>query len=123
VGPQRALELLLTGRILSGREAAEIGLVLEASPRDRVLSRALEIARDVAVHASPVSTSATKRLVWQSLEEADRAAAFQREQRVFRALAAGDDCREGVSAFLEKRSPRWGSSKRAIPPPLGADED
>src|SRR5581483_9171549 len=54
IGFGRAMDLLLTGRIFSGREAAEIGLVSRAIPTDLVLETALQAARDIARNVGPV---------------------------------------------------------------------
>jgi enoyl-CoA hydratase/carnithine racemase len=78
------MELLLSGRIFSGTEAAEIGLVSAALPAADVLPAAQEFARDIAVNTSAVSVAATKALVYRGLEEPDRGAAHRREHEVFR---------------------------------------
>jgi enoyl-CoA hydratase/carnithine racemase len=119
VGTQRALELMLTGRIFSGREAVEMGLGIEALPRAQVLPRARELASEIARHAGPVASAATKLLTYRGLEQPDREAAFELEREVFQTLGEGEECQEGVNAFLEKRSPIWRQSKkRDLPPGL-----
>ena len=117
VGVSRAMELLLSGRIFSGTEAAEIGLVSAALPADEVLPAAQDFARDIAVNTSAVSVAATKALVYRALEEPDRSAAHQREHEVFRWMGRQDDAAEGVTSFLEKRQPRWRLSKNKDFPP------
>jgi enoyl-CoA hydratase/carnithine racemase len=107
VGVARAADLLLSGRTLSGEEAAALGLVNEAVERERVLPRALEIARSIARSAAPVSVAATKRMLWEHLGVADPRVAERREARVFAQLGRLADAREGVEAFLQKRDPRW----------------
>lgn len=113
VGVSRGLELLMTGRTISGREAAEVGLVSEALPADRVLSRALELARDIAENVAPVSAGIVKRLVYSNLAEPDRRAAQRRESALFGWTTRQPDSREGPMAFLEKRPPQWRLSKNA----------
>ncbi len=105
VGFSNAADLLLTGRIVLGKEAAELGLASQALPADQVLPAALEKARDVA-NAAPVSVAISKRLLWESLspsiEEMQR-----REGPLFAWTGNQPDSREGVVSFLEKRAPEW----------------
>src|SRR2546425_6142053 len=68
VGPARALDLLLSARVLLGSEAAELGLVNRALPPDRVVDEALEYAHDLAAHCSPASMATMKRQVYADLE-------------------------------------------------------
>lgn len=110
-GLSRALELLISGRIFSGKEAAEIGLVSKAVPRQEVLSSALELAHDIAANTAPVSVAITKKLVYRFLGETDRKAAKALEDALFAWSGAQEDCAEGIMAFLEKREPKWTMSK------------
>ncbi|HXM58132.1 MAG TPA: enoyl-CoA hydratase-related protein [Candidatus Dormibacteraeota bacterium] len=112
VGVSRAMELLLTGRLFTGAEAAEIGLVSRAVERDQVLPAALEIAEDIAANTAPLSVAVTKRLVYEGLTEPDREAAQGRENAAFWWMGKQADAAEGITAFLEKRPPRWRQSKR-----------
>ncbi len=116
IGYARAMDLLLTGRMFTGKEAAEIGLVSRAVPRDRVLVTATELARDIAANVAPASAAITKRVARQFLEETDRKAALERERILFRWAGQQPDAREGVEAFLERRQARWQVSKHALPP-------
>jgi enoyl-CoA hydratase/carnithine racemase len=113
VGVSRGLELLMTGKMFSGREAAEMGLVSSARPADEVLPAALELAADLAANVAPVSAAIVKRLVYANLSEPDRRAAQAREHRLFGWTTQQPDSREGPLAFVEKRSPRWALSKNA----------
>jgi enoyl-CoA hydratase/carnithine racemase len=105
VGLSRAAELLLSGRMISGREAAAIGLASEALPRDEVLPAAIERALDF-VNAAPVSVALSKRLLWEGLT-ASVPDMMAREFRIFRWVTGQPDAKEGVLAFLEKRPPAW----------------
>lgn len=113
VGVSRGLELLMTGRTITGRQAAQMGLVSEALPAADVLGRALDVARDIAENVAPVSAGIVKRLVYANLAEPERRAAQGREQRLFGWTTAQPDAREGPLAFLEKRTARWQLSKNA----------
>jgi enoyl-CoA hydratase/carnithine racemase len=117
IGISRASELLLSGRVILGKEAAEIGLVSEALPADQVLPRAREIATQIAVNAAPVSVAVTKRMIWESLGIADPAHAAAREQKMFTWSGTQADTREGMRAFFEKRPARWtGKPSSEMPP-------
>ncbi|MCH7787819.1 MAG: enoyl-CoA hydratase/isomerase family protein [Acidobacteria bacterium] len=106
IGHARAAEILLTGRMFSGVEAADWGLANEALPADAVLDRALDVARDIATNTAPVSVGVTKRLLWRDPE--GRSEEIERlETELHHHLMAGPDAREGVVAFMEKRDPRW----------------
>jgi len=107
IGMARASELLLSGRILRGREAAELGLCNEALPKEEVLPRALELARYIAVNSAPVSVALTKQLIWENLGVSNPGSAQRREAKPFAWIGSQPDAREGVLAFLEKRDPEW----------------
>lgn len=105
VGFSNAADLLLSGRMFSGREAAALGLASESVPAGDVLDTALRRAHEYAL-AAPVSVAAAKRLLWQNLG-ADIAATVAVEVPVFAWFGRQPDAHEGVTSFLEKREPRW----------------
>ena len=106
LGETAARDLLLRGRLLSGTEAAEVGLVTRAMPEGRLDARAEELADEMATETSPAAVRLTKEALAQTggmglseaLGYATRLNAFARST---------DDCRAGVRAFLEKRDPPW----------------
>ena len=104
-GERAARELLLEARPVSAAEALELGLVSEVVPEERVMERAIEVARAIAAN-SPMALAASKRLLVESgglaLEEA-LTLAIEANARA----RSSDDLREGVRAFLEKRPPEW----------------
>ncbi len=105
IGERRARDLLLTGRILTAEDACKFGLVNEVIPAERLGDRAREVAGQLLA-ASPTSILYTKRLF------ADLARAqLDRELEVAidasTRIRSTRDFREGLSAFLEKRRPRW----------------
>jgi enoyl-CoA hydratase/carnithine racemase len=111
IGYARAMDLLLTGRIFTGREAAEAGLVSRAVPAGHVLATATEVARDIAVNVAPVSAAITKQVARRFLEETDRRAALEYSRVLFRWAGQQPDAREGVEAFLQRRPAQWQLSK------------
>jgi enoyl-CoA hydratase/carnithine racemase len=106
VGTARALDLLLSGRVVLAEEAMDMGLVNFVVPPDRVLPAALEYARDLAANASPTSMSVVKRQVLRHLDlTLDEALA---ETNALMAESLGrPDVAEGVASFLERRPPRF----------------
>ncbi|MFQ5513974.1 MAG: enoyl-CoA hydratase/isomerase family protein [Myxococcota bacterium] len=103
IGLPRALELLLTGRLVSGRTAAKLGLVNEAVPAERVLERAEELAREIA-SAAPIAVRLTKASVYRGLDWDPVRAAWHEAHAQSRTLET-EDAREGIRALLEKREP------------------
>jgi enoyl-CoA hydratase/carnithine racemase len=106
VGFARAADLLLSGRHFTAEEGVQMGLAARALPPDEVLPAALEYARDLAMHTAPLSVALSKRLLWYQptldADECDRLETAYHEVVMGRA-----DAREGVLAYLERRSPRW----------------
>jgi enoyl-CoA hydratase/carnithine racemase len=114
-GMSGAADILLTGRTFDGHEAQRLGICSRTLPNDQVLPAAMELARDVAEHAAPLSVAVSKQLLWGSWERsADQVEESETEGHQF--LMARADAREGVDAFLEHRPPRWsGSVARELP--------
>jgi enoyl-CoA hydratase/carnithine racemase len=106
VGPARALDLLLSGRVLLGAEAAEIGLVNRAVEGGGVLEEARAYARDMAANCAPSSMAAMKRQVYAALDQDIDSALLEANGLMIASLAA-DDFREGVASFVEKRPPAF----------------
>jgi enoyl-CoA hydratase/carnithine racemase len=106
VGHARAAEILLTGKMFTGVDAAAWGLASEALDADQVLPRALELAHEIATNVAPVSVAVSKRLLWAD-PPATRAQMHQLETDLHLVLMGQPDSREGVLAFLEKRDPQW----------------
>lgn len=104
VGTAVAADLLLTGRSISGADAAARGLANRALPAAEVLAEALTIARDVASNVSPAALALSKQLLWSDLT-ADQVA--EAETRAHRVLMSHPDAAEGPAAWRERRTPRW----------------
>ncbi len=103
MGLPRALELLLTGRIVGGEAAAELGLVNYAVPEAEVLPKARELAAEIAA-AAPIAVRMTKASVYQSVAWDPVSAARAEAHAQSRSLET-EDSREGIQALLEKRDP------------------
>lgn len=106
VGPARALDLLLSARVVFGREAATMGLVNRSFPRERVLDEALAYARELAVNCSPASLSTIKRQVHSDLQRNLSDALHEADRLMLRSFAEPDFV-EGVNSFLERREPHF----------------
>jgi enoyl-CoA hydratase/carnithine racemase len=106
VGPARALDLLLSARVVLAQEAAELGLVNRAVAPERLLEETIAYARDLAVNCSPASMATIKRQVYADLEHtlADTIAAAD---RLMLASFTAPDFAEGVSSFVERREPSF----------------
>ena len=111
IGVTRSLELLLSGRTFSGREAAEWGLASRSLPKGEVLGAALDLARDIAANTAPSCVALIKELVYQGLEDGDRASSMRRETELTWWAGEQPDAVEGVMSWIEKREPRWTGSK------------
>jgi methylglutaconyl-CoA hydratase len=108
VGEAVARDLMLTGRTFPAAEAQRLGLISEMVGADALVRRARDLAGTLLAN-SPASLLATKKLMIESEEPAiDREISLAIEANA--AVRSTADFREGVSAFLEKRPPKWGGS-------------
>jgi len=106
VGLARAAEIMLTGRTFRGPELAELGVASRILPSDEVLPAALEIARDTAIHAAPLSVACSKRLLWDSVQlDADEVEHLETE--LHKHLMPRPDAIEGPVSHVERRRPDW----------------
>lgn len=105
VGYQRAAEMLFTGRVIKAAEALQLGLFLEVVEPEDLLPRALEMARQIAAKP-PQALRLMKRLL--KLAQRSELPDFLDATACFQAMAHhADDHLEAVTAFLEKRAPRY----------------
>lgn len=105
VGRTRAMELVLTGRLVDAEEAARIGLATEVVDDHALLPRAMEIASLVAGFSRPAVRAAREAIA--RADELSLREGLRFERRLFHALFANADRTEGMSAFLEKRAPHF----------------
>lgn len=105
VTPKHALEMLMTGKLISAQEAERIGLVNKVVPAENLEKVTLEMAESIA-QASPLVLQIGKHAFYNQIElEEPRAYAYATETMTLNLLA--EDAQEGISAFLEKRKPVW----------------
>ncbi|WP_411054673.1 enoyl-CoA hydratase-related protein [Streptomyces sp. E11-3] len=105
VGRAKAMDLVLTGRTMDAAEAERSGLVSRVVPDEAVLDEATRAAAAIASYGRAAVTAA-REAVDRALETGLRDGILF-ERRVFHALFATEDQSEGMSAFLEKRPPRF----------------
>lgn len=103
VGDRRARELLLTGHALPAEDAERWGLINRVVPGPACREQALALARSL-ISSAPIALQTTKRLL-------DEASSLPKDLRGAAAISAavrvGDEAREGMAAFLEKRAASW----------------
>jgi enoyl-CoA hydratase/carnithine racemase len=107
VGISQALEWVLTARIFTAQEALEAGLVKQVLPADQVLDAAKALVQEIANGAAPVSAVVSRQLLWRMLGADHPMVAHRADSAAIFELGRMDDAKEGVMAFLEKRTPQW----------------
>jgi enoyl-CoA hydratase len=105
VGKAVAMDMILTGRMLSAREALAFGLVARVVAQEAWLAEAKKVATEIAAK-SPISVRLAKEAVDKAFE-APLAVGVEFERRAFYLARASDDATEGLNAFLEKRAPSF----------------
>lgn len=105
IGRKRALEMLLTGRMIDAETAADWGLVNRVVPPERLARETRELALQIA-SASSLTVGLGKQAFYSQIDlDQPKAYAYAKEVMSMNALAA--DAQEGMCAFLEKRQPVW----------------
>ena len=106
VGKAKAMELIVTGTIITAEAAAQIGLVNKVVPQESLMSEAISMAKKIAENA-PLAVSYSKRAIQEGLEQENMDKAIQIEAELFGKCFATADQKEGMHAFLEKRKPEF----------------
>ena len=105
VGKSKAMDLVLTGRMMDAAEAERSGLVSRVVPLADLMTEALAAAGKIAEMSLP-ATMVAKEAVNRAFETT-LAEGIRFERRTFHATFAFEDRAEGMAAFLEKRKPGW----------------
>jgi enoyl-CoA hydratase len=105
VGKAKAMDMILTGRMMDAAEAERSGLVARVVPAASLMEEAIKVAETIAALSEP-SLIAAKEAVNRSFETS-LAEGVRFERRRFHALFATKDRKEGMTAFIEKRPPRF----------------
>ncbi|MGA7004041.1 MAG: enoyl-CoA hydratase [Pseudolabrys sp.] len=105
VGKAKAMDLILTGRMMDAAEAEKSGLVARLVSPEKLMEEAMKVAETIANMSLP-SVLAAKEAVNRAFEGGlSEGMAFER--RIFHSLFATADQKEGMKAFIEKRTPKW----------------
>jgi enoyl-CoA hydratase len=105
VGKAKAMDLILTGRMMDAAEAEKSGLVARVVPAANLMDEAMKVAETIANMSLP-SVLAGKEAINRAFEGGlTEGMAFER--RIFHSLFATQDQKEGMKAFIEKRPPQW----------------
>ncbi len=105
VGKSKAMEMILTGRMMDAAEAERSGLVSRVVAADQLIEEAMKAARKIA-SLSPVTVMLTKEAV-NSAYETTLSQGVTFERRLFHSMFALEDQKEGMAAFVEKRKPEF----------------
>jgi enoyl-CoA hydratase/carnithine racemase len=105
VGKSKAMDMVLTGRMMDAAEAERCGLVSRVVPLADLVPTALEAARKIA-GLSPNAVMLTKEMV-DAAFETPLSLGVKLERRLFHSLFAFDDQKEGMAAFIDKRRPKF----------------
>ena len=105
VMPKKAMEMLLTGAPISAQEALEFGLISRVAPTKELEDQVMVLARQIAAASAP-TLAMGKRAFYQQVE-LDRPSAYRLAEKVMVENLLKQDAHEGITAFLEKRRPKW----------------
>jgi enoyl-CoA hydratase/carnithine racemase len=106
IGPARALDLLLSGRVVLAEEAHELGVINKVFDGRQLLEETLAYARELAVNCSPASMATMKRQVYADLERGIEDATARADRLMLESFMAPDFV-EGVQSFVERRDPSF----------------
>jgi enoyl-CoA hydratase len=106
IGKAKAMDLVLTARMMDAQEAERSGLVARVVPAERLHEEALAVASTIASYSLPAVLMAKEAI--NRAYESPLGDGMMFERRLFHALFATADQKEGMAAFLEKRPPRFG---------------
>ncbi len=109
VGISKSLEWTFSGKVFDAEEALKGGLIRSIHSKDSLLDEAKKIANEIIENTSPVSVSMTRQMLWKMLGADHPMEAHKVDSRAIYELGKGEDTKEGVNSFLEKRPPKFPS--------------
>jgi len=109
VGISKSLEWTFSGKVFNAEEALDGGLIRSIHPQDSLMDEAKKIANEIIENTSPVSVSITRQMLWKMLGADHPMEAHKVDSRAIYELGKGEDTKEGVNSFLEKRPPQFPS--------------
>lgn len=107
VGPQQALEWVFTGRVFGAEEALKGGLIRSIHEPADLMPAAKALAHEIADNTAPVSTALSRQLIYRGLGYDHPMTSHMADSRAIVARGRAGDAKEGVGAFLEKRTAVW----------------
>ena len=105
VGMQTALEWCMTGRIFGADEALAAGLVRSVHAQGELMDAARGLAHEIAENTSALSVAMTRAMLWRLSAAEHPMMAHRIDSRAIYRLSRGQDAKEGIASFLEKRAP------------------
>ncbi|MGH2576032.1 MAG: enoyl-CoA hydratase-related protein [Ignavibacteria bacterium] len=105
VGKAKAMEMILTGKMFSAKEMFDAGLVTRVVPDELYLDEAAELAKEIA-SMPPIAVQIGKEAILKSFDTTIEGG-LEYERKNFYLLFASEDMKEGMNAFIEKRTPKW----------------
>ncbi|WP_119273016.1 enoyl-CoA hydratase [Taklimakanibacter deserti] len=105
IGKAKAMDLILTGRMMDAAEAERSGLVARVVPADKLVDEALAAAKKIASFSQPIAMMAKESV--NRAFETTLAEGVRVERRLFHAMFATEDQKEGMAAFVEKRKAQF----------------
>tara|TARA_B100000949_G_scaffold38932_1_gene32945 strand:- start:1043 stop:1924 length:882 start_codon:yes stop_codon:yes gene_type:complete len=107
VGISKALEWTYSGKVFSPEEALSGGLIRSVHSSEELLEEAYKISNEIIENTSAVSVALTRQMLWKMLGADHPMEAHKVDSRAIYALGKGEDAKEGVNSFLEKRTPEF----------------
>lgn len=117
VGIANAMELVLSGRIITAQEALKYGLVSKVVEPEELLPTAYGIASEIVRYTAPVSVALVRQMFWRMLGASHPMQAHQVESRTMYHIGNQPDTLEGIHSFMEKREPNFTMSVNTDMPP------
>jgi len=105
VGKAKAMDMVLTGRMIDAAEAERIGMVARVVPAEKLMDEAMAAAEKIAALSRPAVMMAKESV--NRAFETTLAEGLRFERRLFHSLFASEDQKEGMAAFVEKRKPQF----------------
>ena len=107
IGKAKAMDMILTGRMMDAAEAERAGLIARMVSPDKLMDEALAAAEKIASYSQPIVMMAKETV--NRAQETSLAEGIRFERRLFLSMFAIEDRKEGMKAFVEKRKPEFGN--------------